>query len=207
MEIEKQVVTKYIDQFGLVHDKPNDVSENGILFASYYRAINPNHNLGMAIIVTEYQKDGKTWYQANPPEKGEHFSHDNMLGLYAAHLFMGLDISDLPIFKWNGKVWWHPRDWLTHIALKGYFPTLISLILIPFMLFSFRSNIDDVSGRLKWFLRSLLLEKYFKTKILSDLFIANLMKQYNGSLIKLFRYYFKNEDHPANLYLRGRSDT
>jgi len=101
------------------------------------------------------------YYQANISEKGDHFSRDNMWGIYLLHLLYGLSIKDLPVFKWNGQFHLHWNQWAVLIALKDKAvgrTTALGLILklISRLTFKFADKISDAidpldtSGNLLW---------------------------------------------------------
>lgn len=171
---------KYLDSHGLMRMHPLIPSENGILFRAYYDFWESMEFIaeygkvkigrgGMyhetasghtAINMSFYQENLKEiYFRANPPERGNHFSRDNMWGLYCMHLMYGKPINWLPIFKWNHSkkerkrtVWWHPNGWMVFLSLRSRFWKVIFFLpLLLMRTFSFFDNLDeDSSGACLW---------------------------------------------------------
>ena len=153
---------QFIDEYGLLHPKKGVPSENGILFRAHLDLLcvmqSKNFYLGWqeAIGHTSYKKIGtnKIWYQANPPQKGPHFSRDNMIGLYAMHVIHGISVGPLPIFRWNNRTWLHPNGWAVFLSYKR--PWLKKLLYPLVYLMAWYSLMhgkkEDTSGVLLWFL-------------------------------------------------------
>jgi hypothetical protein len=201
------------DEYGLLHVQPNEPSENGILFASEYYALEKIHgqhiyNGENAIVSTHMYDD---WYVANPPEKGEHFSHDNMTGLKCLMYNIYGTEQGTPILKWNGRFWLHPRDIIFYSALRleGLCGFLLSLLLLPFLFVSLMRPRENTSGKCLWFLRLTTMHMslcpwlssvagpmlYLSTFILS-------IRHGNEPWDDIFSIYFKNPNHPIRDLVR-----
>lgn len=190
----------YIDEYQLVHPRKDTVSENGILFRSVYSTfvlLNGRMNmyeqldLNLAIMSTVV-KEGR--YQANPPQNGDHFSLDNMLGLYVCHILAEQSLKDLPIAYWNDRWHLHPNTWMVHLALKSWF--FLFLFYVPLLLMATYSlyfrEYHETTGRQLWFIRLLHLKRF-----------KWFLKLYGAEKFKsaLFYYWsngfnYKNDDHP-----------
>lgn len=154
-------MSKYWDKYGLLHPTENG-SENGILFAAYYHTLSKKHWGGYQVYtirdavyntVVSYEDHR---YQANPPENGDHFSHDNMTGLYALSaisIFPRGGVKKLPLMKWNDRVWWHPNGWMVYGSFKSNVFKYLSLPFLYLMMrFSMRKTDTYTSGKLLWWL-------------------------------------------------------
>lgn len=201
------------DEYGLLHAMPNEPSENGILFASEYWALEKIHghhiyNGDVAIASTAMYKD---WFVANPPEKGVHFSHDNMTGLKCLMYNIYGTEAGTPILKWNGRWWLHPRDIIFYSALRleGLFGSLLVLLLLPFLLFSLMKPREVTSGKCLWFLRLTTLHMsncpWLSTVVEPIILITNLLlsiRHGNEPWDDVFSIYFKHPDHPIRGQVR-----
>lgn len=159
-------VTKYIDRFGLVHPEKNKPSENGILFRAqldllckmqskeYY----PGWDAAIYHTIVRANR-----YQANPPENGDHFSRDNLTGLYAMHAIHGKALRGLAVFKWNDRIWWHPNGWAVYLSYRSKFWAFVLYPIIIAMAFTslVRGDKEKTSGRCLWFLTLMTLGKNY----------------------------------------------
>ena len=201
----------FFDQWGLLHVQPNVPSENGILFASEFYALekihgHPIYEGDLALRNSSLRsEDSEVQYGANPPEYGGHFSHDNMTGYKCLMYNMYGSDGLTPILKWNGRWWLHPRDFIFYLILRleGLCGFLLLLSLLPFLLFSLMSKRQVTSGKCLWFLRlttlSLSRDPWLST--LADLYLVLttlLLTIVHGSepWIDVFSIYFKRSDHP-----------
>ena len=135
-------MNNFFDKFGLIHLHENpkaNESENPLLFTAewviatqldiwkdgYKGSETFNKLAGLqfkiqSILDTFIQKP----FKATGISTSDHFSHDNMTGLYClAYLIYSITgndryINTLPILSWNGRIWWHPRDILFYCAVK-----------------------------------------------------------------------------------------
>lgn len=156
---------KYIDHYGLVRMEQYTPVENGVLFRAYldwWKMLNGAYDRNIApILATKYFIGDKMYFQANPPQKGQHFSRDNMWGLYCLYIMNGLDLNELPNFKWNNEIWWHPNGWAVFLSLKNEswkneFDWLVRLMR-EYSRDQYRKNPDDTSGTCLWAMMSYFL--------------------------------------------------
>lgn len=201
------------DQYGLLHVQPNVPSENGILFASEYYALEKMHNhpiweADKALLSTQIDRNT---YQANPPDRGSHFSHDNMLGYKCLYYNAYGSDGQTPILKWNDKYWLHPRDILFHLVLRmeGLCGFLLLLLLLPFLLYSLMSAKGVTSGKCKWLLRLITLNMsdcpWLSSLSTVYILLSNLILSFsygNEPWIGVFRIYFTNPNHPIHEQIR-----
>lgn len=162
----------YFNDYGLLNLIRNEPTENGILFLAYYLKLKKlNHRLsandqGLALrainntIYWQWERV-EDFYQANPPDKGLHFSRDNMYGLYFLHTIAGWSTWDLPNLKWNDRYWYHPNGWAVFLGLKSIFFRVIFFPLVVIMIsFSkasreykwWKKKENHTSGALLWWL-------------------------------------------------------
>ena len=195
------------DDYGLLHVQPNEPSENGILFASEYYVLEKihNHPIYEGDKALRNTRINEVTFQANPPEQGNHFSHDNMTGYKCLTYNMYGSDGLTPILKWNDRFWLHPRDIIFYLILRleGLCGFLLLLSLLPFLLFSLMKRRQVTSGKCLWFLRlttlSLSHDPWLST--LADLYLVLTtlilsVAHGNEPWIDVFSIYFKNPDHP-----------
>lgn len=164
--------------------QPNywDRGNNGILFLAYLKYLKDNDSVRFSDIAPAYDSErGRGYYMANPPEQTEHFSIDNMTGLYALILLLikkykknndvenltlaKKHLKELPIFLWNHKprkgrdIWFHPNGWALFLSIK--YPLLKFLLYPLIMLMAYWSIVtakyDDTTGFNLWYLRLKML--------------------------------------------------
>ena len=117
----------YWTEHGGLNMHPEVDSENHPLFRAYYEWWCLQNNGPACTYDTIRDFFDKTnwmpqWYQANIPQAGDHFSRDNMWGIYFLRLIWQINspgLQDLPVFKWNGKFRWHPNQWAVFLSLKS----------------------------------------------------------------------------------------
>lgn len=201
------------DKYGLLHVQPNVPSENGILFASEFYALERVHNHPIyegenALLATQIDL---VTYQANPPQMGEHFSHDNMTGYKCLHYNLYGNDGLTPILKWNNRWWLHPRDIIFYLILRleGLCGFLLLLLLLPFLLFSLMSVRGNTSGKCLWFLRLVTLSMsqcpWLSTLSTLYILISNLILTFRHGpepWIDIFKIYFANPMHPIHEQIR-----
>lgn len=112
------MLENWLDNDGLMHTEFNptvDQSENSPMFTGLLSITEGNafrhHDKKLRISAIIEKWDGKFRANSNR-EWGSHFSHDNMTGLYCLvkNNEWNTMIKRLPIAKWNGEWWLHPRD-------------------------------------------------------------------------------------------------
>lgn len=203
----------FIDDFwddkGLLHTgvPPRSFSENGILFAAYFyfKALEKSPltpfgqgQLGYAILNTY-----SLFFNPNPSDNNDetsHFSHDNMTGLYSL-MYYKHSCYSLPIFRWNGRYWLHPRDivfyaTLRHIKLAYFF---LPIVYFAAIISCMRAK-EITSGKCLAWLRLTTLKDYHINKYVR--WSANLCYKICEKLTNFkeaFSFYFKREDHPVNV--------
>jgi len=146
----------------------------------------------------------KGYFRANPPEDTDHFSIDNMIGLYRQSLRINKDtLKLLPIFKWNGSYNFHPHSWLVYLFVKYPF---IKYLIIPYLailgmfLYScYSDKYSDTSGFNLWFIRlrmmkmNKLLDFYISVrtkKMKDDPNLNSVFSHIEDGLVYNFAYYF-----------------
>lgn len=202
------------DEGGFFHiqkDPTNDGSENGPLFTAevvLFSKLNDFYVLHPDTISLKVSNvDFRDRYEGNIPA---HFSHDNMTGLHCLRA-LGYAYMSLPIIRWNStkngdtrKFWLHPRDIIFYTSIRHSLLSPLSLLLIPFAIYTFFHKREVTSGKCLWFTR-------FATMSLSNnlivkgvgklgLKIADLMlrKEHGDKpFIDVFNIYFKNYGHPC----------
>lgn len=205
-------IMNYFDEYNLLHAKKDEVSENGILFLAEYVLLRKLQfgKLNVYDIIRALQSNIVTLspprYQANPPERGDHYSHDNMTGMYCLSLLTGQDlVKSLPVVRWNSRWWLHPRDIAFYLSCK--YPKLF-IFLAPILLLSLIVSLmkpkAHTSGRMLWFLRlnTLTIKGYPLAKHLLKYYIKDIYSKYRG-LDELFSIYFPDPFHPNNVEMRG----
>jgi len=153
----------YFDRSGLVRMERGVDTENGILFLAYYlklKLLVGRHPIDLqakdginATMWMNWKKD-ETWYQANPPQRGDHFSRDNMWGLYFLYKQLCGHVDSLPVFKWNDRVWWHPNGWAVFLSMRNWFyRTIFFFLVLGMRKFSeWTRKEGETSGALLWWL-------------------------------------------------------
>lgn len=160
---QTQFENPYFDSHGLVTMQKSIRVENGILFLAYWaklRKLNKAltkdeiHIIKDSLRHSIYFEKGKMRFQANPPERGSHYSRDNMWGLYYLWDLVGWDVYELPVYRWNSRQWYHPNGWAMHLYKRG-FP--YNVLMWP-LLQGMKSYSDwtqkpgETSGDLLWWL-------------------------------------------------------
>ena len=218
---------KYFDQYDLLHltDEPGfedpEQTENAPMFTAEYMTakvvageeidISPRYDL------LRLSEDKFRTTPVTQDEEDTRFSHDSMTGLYCYRIINDLPVDDLPVFKWNGRIWMHPRDWIFYGLCRGSLMALLaSPLLLPMVVHTFFKNKNDTSGKRLWFLRikTLLLKKNNLLIKLLDKTIESMIylkhdeeRIYNDGKARrgfpdVFAYYFSarnsrnNLDHP-----------
>ena len=213
---------EYQDSWGMIHNRKTanfGVSENGPLFTATYilfkllynNCYNPSRDFTPGYVYNV----GTRQYHADPSTNGEHFSHDNMTGLYIwTYLTYFSSLKHLPTIKWNGRYWLHPRDAIFYGCMKGsVLASLLALVLYPLMiLYSFSKPREITSGKCLWILRltAMTLHHSFFTSLAGTV-LGRLIQRKNNpkfDVVDIFeRYYTKNGawqnyDHPTLTVLR-----
>lgn len=147
----------------------------------------------------------------------QHFSHDNMTGLYIAKE-LGLHNMDLPIIRWDSKkegkydrkYWLHPRDVIFYGLLSNKFwGYLLAPLLILFSIDTYTKPYEETSGKCLWFARFGVLslsDNLFKRSLgkIGLVLGLKLMRHDHGdeAFQNAFGYYFKEYSHPVNQEIR-----
>jgi len=189
----------FFDENSMVRANYGENSENGPLFTAEYLCVTPMNSIRHARELCGKIHYDTTLFQAQPPEKGIHFSHDNMTGLYILYKMAGLDITDLPIIFWNGRYNLHPRDIIFYLYMRTGFKILIPL-LIPFLIHSCLRPREETSGKCLWFVRSYGIGNKYFTKLYHALL---KIKHPLGGVIDVFSIYFPDINHPIHKRLRS----
>lgn len=208
----------FFDRYGLLHVEQGHPSENGVLFAAEYffteKLISGRVSIPYVrrVIKSSIVSLEPFRFQANPPQNGDHFSHDNLTGLYACAALLGsFRDSGLPVMRWNSRTWWHPRDILFYSLMKEYkwtllFFPLICLFLSGSALVSCLKERANTSGKLLWWLRvqMMIVHPWWIVRT-----YGNCMKKIIIKCVErnhgVFGYadvagiYFKNINHPIRI--------
>lgn len=194
-------MSEYLDQYGLVRMNKDIPVENGILFRSYldfFKMLNGKKPEEQLIpIAHTFVANRDNWFQANPPEEGQHFSRDNMWGLYFMLIMSGCipGIKNMPVFKWNDEIWWHPNGWAVFLSLK-YLPFKILFFPLVWGMYKYsvwdNQDPDEASGACLW-----TLMVYFLYGIEPGLWETGKFKQYIT-----YNHRWDNFDNPIYLEVR-----
>lgn len=188
----------FLDKNGFIHTDENpslSQSENKLMFTalcSIFYHVDP--------ILDEVYLENKFRRNAHRDWNNGSFSHDEMTGLYC----LLNDIQDLPIIKWEGEYWLHPRDiafyLYCHFKVLGliFLPVVtLSMIVSCLQDYKYRNGkrFLRTDGKLLTYLRC----KKYNLKMtfwICDKIIKN--KKLFGSWDRVFSIYFKNPSHPLN---------
>ncbi len=203
------MVSKYTDQYGLVHCEPNEISENGALFtAEYFILVSMLYGLNhldryliAKILASLFNWSTLNWKDRGG-EAGNHVSHDNFLGVYALGKLAGTSPwglhSGLEKHETDPSFFYHPKDIGTFAIVEGKW---WGLLLLPLMLiqwvWSLTSKKEETSGRILW-----LVRWWMVSRLMMKLHIAIINRQYKSGFTDVFAIYFKHEDHPINTLAR-----
>jgi hypothetical protein len=225
----EEITMSYFDQWGNMRMHKDKPVENGILFRWYYEMYYAYYTKGtspykpttsphMAISAATNSMnaliDGR--YRANPPEDTQHFSRDNMYGLYGlCYVYRPEILKDLPVFRWNNRkgtdkltTWWHPNGWMVFLALNSKFWAAFFLLPIALMIawshIDYENNPKDTSGLCLWvsILPLLAQQNKLYQSILDEIAEAD-------TIPKLFDYYcsagytYDNKDNPIRELISG----
>ena len=149
---------------GALHVRKSEVSENGPLFTAEYYML--QHLLGKSVLqqnilkaIMDTHREGDENYLSHTRATTNHFSHDNMTGLYSLLLMAGGSVEGMPILKWNDRWWLHPRDTIFYSLMQE---KKWSLVLLPLLylvsIVSCSSERNRTSGKMLWWLRLHMLE-------------------------------------------------
>ena len=194
------------DNYIHLHKSPNvNQSENGPLFTAHvnlYKYTKPDLKAicGYSVLTN------KMYFRANRLSASDHFSHDNMTGLYSLCItgqYYTL-LNRLPTFKWNNRWWLHPRDICFYLLVRRKLclaSPLFVLVLFLASLHSFAQEKGRTSGKLMWHTRLRTLRKVYTSRI--SLSMLRLWERIGLSLSKqtweeVSRIYFTDRDHPLH---------
>lgn len=221
--INMSTLIKWLDVHGYIHlnESPEvDESENGPMFTGLllvtpnitrWNVANPFQQ-GPDLFAVINVKD-KGAFRVNAKGKwGDHFSHDNMTGLYCI-----LNISPkplkvirkhLPILKWNNRWWLHPRDisfyfWCHHPILGLPFLWIASLAMIIscYQTYKVRGGVKIVKtdGKLLTWMRCKSFNMPITFAICTWLIKRN---PYFVTWNHVASIYFKNPKHPLRTLIK-----
>jgi hypothetical protein len=194
------------DNYAHLHINPTpNQSENGPLFTAQ---VNLYHNTNpdlKAICGYSLLKE-EMYFKANRNSSSNHFSHDNLTGLYSLCItgqYYEL-LKKLPILKWNDRWWLHPRDPLFFLLCKRRFLCLspfFALVLFLVSLHSFAQEKGRTSGKLLWHVRLRTLRKVYTSRISQA--ILRLWERIGLHIAdqtweEISRIYFVDKDHPLH---------
>ena len=176
----------FIDENGLVRPNLWNRGENGIYFRAQLDLwANFNGNVEKygkhhEAIHATFDPTKENFFRANPPETTDHFSIDNMLGLYVmCHLHQPDRVASLPVFYWNDRWNFHPNTWMVFLALK--YP-ILKHVFAPFLwimaTYSGMSPCSDTTGFNLWWTRLVLLDMGHTLHWLGDLIEAKMLDCY-----------------------------
>lgn len=183
----------YFDDYGLMRMNKDVPVENGILFTAYHMMFGGDLDWYYFLAMRSAEPyRNENHFIANPPEKGIRFSHDNMKAYYYLNLNIRGNVDDLPVFKWNDRIWWHPNGWAVFLGIKYQVFNILFYPLIMFLVwYSYKlSPPNDTSGKNLWVL-CLDMLSYKIPKFVTDDEIYENFKFYitNGNR-------WKNYDNP-----------
>lgn len=145
----------YFDSYGLMRMNKFHPVENGILFTAYHRLFGGDLDwIYFKAMKSAEPYKNEDHFIANPPERGERFSHDNMKAYYYLNKNIRGSVKGLPIFKWNDRIWWHPNGWAVFLGVRYKVFNKLFYPLIMFLVwFSYKfSPENDTSGKNLWVL-------------------------------------------------------
>lgn len=220
----------YFDQYGYMRNHKDIPVENGILFRArlevyfaYWCSRFPPYPVDVPVKETiENAILGGGWdrYISNPPEVPQHFSRDNMYGLYIlAFMFWPGIIKKLPLAKWNNRkgtdkltIWWHPNGWMVFLALKYKWAAnllyLPILLMIKYSFWDLKRNPGDTSGACLWFDMIPILAKQSP---LFDRLYRKMKRDCMKEINEVYTYYttngrtWENWDNPLLKLIRNEN--
>ena len=154
------------DSYGFIHVQNNpttDNSENCPLFTAEVELLlrmNKKANINNKP-KWDMLKISDTKFLDRATGTPQHFSHDNMTGLYIAKE-LGLHNMDLPIIRWDSKkegkydrkYWLHPRDIIFYGLLSGkIWGYILAPLLFLAAMLSYREERGKTSGKAMYFAR------------------------------------------------------
>lgn len=227
-------MSNYFNEYGLMRMHLNYEVENGLLFRfryeSYY-AYWSDQNLAYeskvsahwAIInsmepVGEEVPPNYKKFSANPPESTQHFSRDNMYGLYGlCYMYTPIFLKELPLMWWNNRKgtdkitpWLHFNGFSVFMSLKSkvwaYFWFPIVFIMMLFSYCSWLKNNNRTSSlNLWWDILPLLAKQCVFHK-----WVFNFVReQLIGDVKEAQDYYasmggvWQNHDNPLRRLING----
>ena len=180
------------DRYGFIHVNKNPEpmdSENGVLFTAYVTILDDlhNHEVKPVNLFSLWHK-GK--WRGSAYGEGDHFSHDNYLGMLWFNR-RGLHTKFYDFITYGH---WHPRDIIMFNYARGHlwlFPLLI-IPIIAIIVSAFMASPDRTSGALLSRLRCRLLNFKWLEKI-----VTKIINKKVGSWHEVYKIYFRNEGHPC----------
>ena len=176
------MMNEYFDEYGQLQIQKGVRNENHVWFRAQFEALNKELQLYKYDEIPPYflhkltyvnNKDGEDWFRNYIGEHGEHFSLDEMFGLYLLYKTRGMKyyyVNDygrhkkLPISHWNGEWHLHPNTWMVHLCL--HYP-ILKILFMPFIflmaLVSASRDSSKTSTKILWYwrLRALGFETEF----------------------------------------------
>ena len=203
-------IAKWLDSDRFLHTQKNpsvDQSENGPMFSgllSIFRS--KTCDLPMMGEIWDWKS---SWRANSYRDRGSHFSHDNMTGAYCLYKnHVGVVPSSLPIAKWNGRWWLHPRDltfylWCHHAILGLPFLWIASLAMIISCIQKYKvrdgKKFIKTDGKLLAYLRCRSFDMPITFAICS--FFIRKHKYFNN-WNDVAKRYFKEEGHPLRSLIK-----
>jgi hypothetical protein len=201
-----QFISDYVDEYGLIHCDKLIVSENGPLFTSEYYIL---QSMIRPLIAAEKVAIGKTlvaiynWdkmkWKDRGGEAGNHFSLDNMLGVYALgklsdrqpwNIHSGLEYQPTEPHRF-----YHPKEIGTFAIVEGkWWGWLLFPLMLAQWVWSLTTPKGETSGKILWFVRWWLV-----SKSMMHLHLWVLSKLYEGGISDVFNIYFRHSDHTIRL--------
>lgn len=208
----------YFDKHGQVTIQIGKSTENAPLFRGYLEKLGAEvyHNdlppsfPPYLLHEIHYLNGDETYFQAQIPEQGVHFSLDNMLGIYLIHKAKLRDFSyvdlmgdhkPLPVFNWNGENHYHPNVWMTFLAVQ--IPAL-KLLFAPFLYLM--SLISALRGRNATSTKLLWESRLWLLNLPNPFFWLDYSQLYTDYFTK-FGEYKNNIDNPLIQLSRRRWET
>lgn len=185
-------IKEWQDRYGFIHVNKNPDpmdSENGVLFTAYASIIGDLHDYDIKPInLFSLWHKGK--WRGSAYGEGDHFSHDNYLGM----LWFNRTGKYTGFFDFIRYGHWHPRDLIMFNYIRGHvwlFPLLI-IPIVAILVSAFHSSKDRTSGILLARLRCRSLKLDWLEKIITKMVVKKF-----GDWHEVYKIYFKNEGHPC----------
>jgi len=183
------------DSEGFIHVNENpDImnSENGLLFTSYAIKLGLLKHIHKPINLLSCYNLNK--WRGSAFGIGNHFSHDNYLGMLYLQKRFGFKFQGTSFFDFIKYKHYHPRDIILFNYIRGHrwlFPFLI-IPVIACIVSALRANKNRTSGALLTFLRCDVANLKLTRKLCD-----NILKGKFESINEIYSIYFREEGHPC----------